>query len=261
MTRLTRQPAQGRERNLSGRAFTLVELMLALVIISVLSAMAFQGYGRLRQAADRATCSSNLRQLGAAVLLYGGENYGEFPRYLEATPEGRRWYFGLEPSGGPGSEGKRKLIREEGPLWPYIQTVGGIETCPAFDYRNSNWKAKFEGASWGYGYNWRLGGRFGGSPMALDQVRYPAKTILFADCAQVNTFQKPASPSNPMLEEFYIINETYPTVHFRHNGRANVLFVDGHVEAHEVHPGTEDMRITDETVGRLTPFGSLEMLR
>lgn len=234
---------------------------MVLVIVAVLSTLGFQGYGRLRDAANRAKSASNLRQLGIAVLLYTDDNHGEFPRYLEATPEGRRWYFGLEPSGGPSAEGERRLIPEGGPLWPYIETVGGIEVCPAFNYQSPIWKAKFKGASWGYGYNWLLGGRMGGMPLSIRHLRSPGRVILFASCAQVNTFQAPASPSNPMLEEFYIINETFPTIHFRHNGLANVLFVDGHVEAFSVLPGTEDRRIKTEIVGRITPYGSSEMLR
>ena len=52
----------------------------------------------------------------------------------------------------------------------------------------------------------------------------PARIICFADTAQVNTFQPPASSSHPMIEEWYYV--TYKTtepadVHFRHNGRAN----------------------------------------
>ena len=248
-------------RSAGARGFTVVELMVVMLLVALLSTIAFHGVARFKQSADRAKCASNLRQLGAAVALYTGENHGEFPRYLEATPEGRRWYFGLEPRGGPNAEGQRRLIPEGGPLWPYIESVGGVEVCPAFDYQSSGWKAKFEGASWGYGYNWLLGGRFGGSPMAVHRIRNPAQAILFADCAQVNTFQAPASPDNPMLEEFYIVNETYPTIHFRHNGLANILFVDGHVEAHRVLPGTEDRRIKTETVGRITPYGSTDYLR
>lgn len=249
------------DRTTLNRGFTLVELLVALVIVALLSTLAFQGYVRMRQSAERAKSASNLRQLGAVVLLYTGEHYGEFPRYLEATPEGRRWFFGLEPMGGPTAEGQRKLIPEGGPLWPYIESVGGIEVCPGFNYQSPLWKAKFKGASWGYGYNWLLGGRTGGTPMTMHQIRHPARVILFASCAQVNTFQAPASPSNPMLEEFYIINETYPTIHFRHNGLANVLFVDGHVEAFQLLPGTRDQRIQTEIVGRITPYGSFDMLR
>jgi len=59
-----------------------------------------------------------------------------------------------------------------------------------------------------------------------------------ADAAQVNVFQDPASPDNPLLEEFYYLDDEtgqpisnyQPNGHFRHSQRANVTFCDGHVE-------------------------------
>ena len=69
------------------------------------------------------------------------------------------------------------------------------------------------------------------------KLRQPAQTALFADAAQVNNFQAPASPSNPMLEEWYYLDletnyasaNNYPNGHFRHSQKANVAFCDGHV--------------------------------
>ena len=62
-----------------------------------------------------------------------------------------------------------------------------------------------------------------------------------------------ASPKKPMIEEFYIINESYKTIHFRHGGLANILFVDGHVEVFKPYPGTTDKRVRGEITGRITP--------
>ena len=40
----------------------------------------------------------------------------------------------------------------------------------------------------------------------MSQIRQPAGTALFADAAQVNDFQDPATPANPMLEEWYYLD-------------------------------------------------------
>ena len=162
---------------------------------------------------------------------------------------------------GGGAEGERDLDRTAGPLYPYIQEVDSIETCPAFNYRNALYKPKFKGASWGYGYNWKLGGGWSGrTPMRLTQLPRPAQVIVFADCAQANTFQAPASADNPMLEEFYIVNESFKTIHFRHRHDANFLFADGHVESRKMLEGTEDERLKSEKLGRITPVGSKQYL-
>ena len=130
-----------------------------------------------------------------------------------------------------------------------------MQVCPAFPYESAVWKPKFKGASYGYGFNIYLGGR---NVLTLAQ---PSTIILFGDCAQVNTFQPPASPSHPMLEEFYLIDSQYATIHFRHGSRAQFLFVDGHVDGLGLCRGTADLRVPGETVGRITPAGSMQGLQ
>jgi prepilin-type processing-associated H-X9-DG protein/prepilin-type N-terminal cleavage/methylation domain-containing protein len=242
------------------RGFTLLELLTAMGIISVLTLLGFSSWKGVMGQATKAHCSSNLRQLSAAVLLYTSDHSGCFPPYVENGKDGsKNWYFGHESGGG--GEGERDLDREAGPLYPYIQTVGQIEVCKGFNYGSALWKPKFKGASYGYGYNWILGGRFGGLPMNIAQLKSGSRVLLFGDCAQANTFQPPATPSKPLLEEFYIINERERTVHFRHSGRANMVFVDGHVESFKPYKGTEDKRIKGEVIGRITKKGSLEYLQ
>ncbi len=144
----------------------------------------------------------------------------------------------------------------------FRREVGKIEVCPAFDYSNALWKAKFQGVSYGgYGYNWLLGAGIGGVAQNVAQLRSTSSIVLFADCGQVNTFEAPASASNPMMEEFYILDSTDKTYHFRHNNHANILFVDGHVEVWAPYKGTEDRRIKDELFGRITPVGSSALLK
>ena len=65
-----------------------------------------------------------------------------------------------------------------------------------------------------------------------------------------------------MLEEFYYAhpyNNQIPTTHFRHNGRANVLFCDGHVDSMSMAPGTLDTRLPQEKIRRLNPNGDTSL--
>jgi prepilin-type processing-associated H-X9-DG protein len=59
-----------------------------------------------------------------------------------------------------------------------------------------------------------------------------------------------------MLEEFYYIDATEPTAHFRHRDSALTVFCDGHVAAQKMEPGSLDDRLPNANVGRL-PSGLL----
>lgn len=241
--------------------FTVIELLIAVTIVAVLATLTFSVGKAAWSAATGAHCSHNLRQLGAAMNLYLGDHDNFFPPYVSKGPGGgRQWFFGLEttPAGTP--EGNRNLDRTQGPLYPYIQTVGSIEVCKGFNYGSTLWKPKFKGASYGYGYNWWLGGRTTGYSLNASLLA-GNNVIIFGDCGQVNTFQPPASGKKPMIEEFYLINETDKTVHFRHNGHANMLFMDGHVQSFTPYPGTEDQRVKGEITGRITKTGSMEFMK
>lgn len=61
------------------RAFTLVELLVVIGIISVLVGILLPTLGRARAAAQATVCLSNLRSIGQALNLYTSENKGYFP--------------------------------------------------------------------------------------------------------------------------------------------------------------------------------------
>jgi prepilin-type N-terminal cleavage/methylation domain-containing protein len=55
---------------LSTPAFTLIELLVVIAIISILSAILFPVFARVREQARKTTCTSNLHQMGQAMTMY-----------------------------------------------------------------------------------------------------------------------------------------------------------------------------------------------
>ena len=232
------------------RGLTLVELLVVIAVLGVLAALLLPALTRGKDAARLARCTDNLRQLGLAAQIYWDENDGmTFPYLAGGTNGGMRYWFGWLK---PGAEGERVFDPTQGALYPILQGQG-VELCPALDYRNTLYKLKATSAAFGYGYNLHLGDR----PLNIQRVSVPTETVVFADAAQVNDFQAPASPEHPMLEEFYYVDADdgtgYPNAHFRHMQQAVAVFCDGHVDRERPVPGSLDPRMPAQWVGRLRP--------
>lgn len=233
------------------RAFTLVELLIVIAVIAILAAILLPTLGNAKLSARRITCVNNLRQLGLASQMYWDDHEGDTFRYMiGASNGGTIYWFGWIEAWTSGNEGQRAFDATAGALYPFLGGRG-VEVCPSLDYNSRLFKAKATGAAHGYGYNLHLSAPVTQPPMKINRVTRPSDITLLADAGQINDFQEPASADNPLLEEFYYINDTEPTVHFRHNRRANVLYCDGHVDVERPVAGSIDTRLPSELVGRL----------
>lgn len=246
--RLHRQAAPGgarmRRRNTGG--FTLIELLVVIAILSILAALLLPALSRARQQGVRVQCVNNLRQLYLANTMYAGEHRG---LYVPAAPDildgfgGRIRWHGVRKE----ANGNSAFDPNSGPLTEYLPD-GRVKECPSFTEmkRVGEVPNAFESGGGGYGYNMAyIGGTAylhelpeSARRSTLDsRVRKPSETIMFADAAL---------PQDGYVTEYSFIEPPYfvtpehprgnpdwglstPTIHFRHNGRANVLWCDGHV--------------------------------
>ncbi len=71
------------------RAFTLIEILVVLVIITILAALLFPVFARAKDSAKKVTCFSNVRQVAMATALYNADFDGYYPqtRRSSAIPE------------------------------------------------------------------------------------------------------------------------------------------------------------------------------
>ena len=105
-------------------AFTLVELLVVIAIIAILAAILFPVFARARENGRRASCQSNLKQIGLGLIQYS-QDYDEI--FIAD------WY-GENTDDGPGDTyppgGAKVSYKWADAAYPYIKSEQ-VFTCPS----------------------------------------------------------------------------------------------------------------------------------
>jgi len=135
------------------KAFTLIELLAVIAIISILAALLLPALQKARQQALQASCASNLKQIALGIQFYYGENEDWIPFSLqvESTPDSPANFNGYATSLGPawhvragpyvGVNARDFYRMTTGRAGSAIQFTGPmLFTCPAVrDFVYPNW--------------------------------------------------------------------------------------------------------------------------
>ena len=254
------------------KAFTLVELLVVIAIIALLMGILLPSLSMAKSQSRAIICRSNIRQILLANIGYSIEN--DDCMVLAARDIGganlHRWH------------GLRETIDDpfdplRGDLADYLAD-GQVKECPVpIRFRQgapSNWD--FEDGCGGYGYNdVYIGSRVWDSGLTdkatkVSEIRNPARTVMLADTAMSKL-----DGGVPYYLEYSFVVPRYwffsgefhpewgnpsPSIHFRHRGKANVAWVDGHVDDRTMAVFDElnayQVRSADMMLGWFEPLGN-----
>jgi prepilin-type N-terminal cleavage/methylation domain-containing protein/prepilin-type processing-associated H-X9-DG protein len=215
------------------RGFTLIELLIVISIIALLAAILFPVFSRARENARRASCQSNLKQIGVGMLQYA-QDYDE-----RITPWGPR----VDTTTGVHTWA---TVVSAPYIWhtrlqPYVKSYE-IFRCPSMRKAPSGTKDDGQWPSYG------LPGRpddaahtvYDYVGLHLGVVQDPSRTYLAVETVGDRNETNNANKGDgryyiPWSGEWPDANGPNPTgTNFasdRHLGTSNVLFFDGHVKA------------------------------
>ena len=198
-------------RRMSG--FTLVELLVAIAIISVLAALLLPVLSRARESAKRASCTNNLRQIGLAFELYLHEHKDTYPAADDPVSTSPFYWLWM-------GRGWRAVLAE---YIPGDKENPGVFWCPS-DPRS---ETAFESTSYAYSM------AFYHSPEqidAMDNVSYNYSSAFPAVLQRTSAVRNPTQKI--LVGEWYANHAAFGTDKgwFGEGGKRLYLFADGHVE-------------------------------
>jgi prepilin-type N-terminal cleavage/methylation domain-containing protein/prepilin-type processing-associated H-X9-DG protein len=226
------------------KAFTLIELLVVIAIIAILAAILFPVFARARENARKASCQSNLKQIGLGFMQYS-QDYDEktvpMRNGFTLTSPGFSWSILIQP---------------------YVKSAQ-LLVCPS-NNSNNLVSSSYQTAPvlLSYTYNWAVGGATAGATSgatdrSLASIALPAQTPMLSDAFGIDNanyclaFIIPSSDGKALGRRCSNVaaNSTgsaggltddarglpYASVHME---GSNYAFADGHVKWMHYVPGS-----------------------
>jgi prepilin-type N-terminal cleavage/methylation domain-containing protein/prepilin-type processing-associated H-X9-DG protein len=245
------------------RGFTLIELLVVIAIIAILAAILFPVFAQARDKARQTSCLSNMKQIGNAVHMYVQD-------YDEMMPTFYLWYYGA-------GAGTRAFGMYEG-MAPYVKNES-VYVCPSFRFDSTSYRtdmpnptgffgkkftasytgiltlSTFTAATGGISSIWR----YDKAGVKLGEVEHPVDTVVMVESNHMLVDNNGRAQADGTVAGgtgigyygFYEDGRPVPLqstglagrMHYRHQRRMNVAYLDGHAKSTQQFQRIQDLAI------------------
>lgn len=250
------------------RAFTLIELLVVIAIVAILAAILFPVLMAAKDSARTTRCANNMRQIGAALLMYAQDHgdqfshcdvrYGPNDMYSCSAHDWGKWFWMFTC--------KPYLGTKYPASWSTGNAEQNIFCCPTRPIIHKLTKGGQLNFLYRSGYDAKWGLVYGPIPGSTKQgyamwCSYGINEHIPYSSWRLSDWQRPsksfllleASDTELTSDQLY-----WKYCHDMHNSGSNVLFIDGHIKWHKsVYTGDPTKSVCEWTFPIGGPWGGL----